>query len=161
MAVMQIQTESKEKDLFLKLSRFCAYQERAVSEVKKKMFDLDVQVEMQTRLLEALIEENFLNEKRFAISYTFGKFRNKAWGKNKIYRALLEKRVAKSDIEFALQQIDEEVYQEKMVQIIDKQNRLSSEKNLLIKRKKIADFLQRKGFELPLVWEILQQELPK
>jgi regulatory protein len=156
---MQIQIGSKEKDLFLKLSRFCAYQDRAISEVKKKMYELDINLDMQNRLIDALIEENFLNERRFALSFTFGKFRNKSWGKNKIYRALLVKRVKKEDIEFALLQIDEEVYHSKIVQIIEKQNRVSFEKNILIKRKKIADYLQRKGFELPLVWEILQQEL--
>ena len=48
---LKMKTENKEKDLFNKLSRYCAYQERAISEVISKMFDLEIHVNDQLDFL--------------------------------------------------------------------------------------------------------------
>lgn len=151
---------SKERDLFLKLCRYCAYRERAESEVRKKMLDLEIAKPLQDELIQRLKEENFVNEKRFAVSYAGGKFRNNAWGRRKISGGLREKKIPRAYIEFALAKIEDEVYRKQIIEIIHKKYPKYKEKNLLHTRKKIADFLQRKGFEISLVWELLKQELP-
>ena len=88
-----MKTDSKEKDLFLKLCRYCAYRERAISEVREKMTALDINECLQKRLIEQLIAENFINEKRYAESFARGKFRNNRWGRLKISKALLAKQI--------------------------------------------------------------------
>lgn len=45
-------------------------------------------------LLSQLIEENYLNEERFAIAYAGGKFRINQWGKTKIKYNLTQKQVS-------------------------------------------------------------------
>ena len=54
------------------------------------------------QLLTQLIEEDFLNEERFAIAYAGGQFRIKQWGKEKIKYALKQKQVSDYCIRKAL-----------------------------------------------------------
>jgi len=52
-----------------KIKLFCSYQERCHSEVKTKLFDFGLVVKDVDEILSKLIEENYLNEERFAILY--------------------------------------------------------------------------------------------
>jgi len=54
-----------------------------------------------------LIEENYLNEERFAILFAGGKFRIKQWGRIKIKYELKQKQVSDYCIKKALAAIDE------------------------------------------------------
>ncbi|MFT4970284.1 MAG: regulatory protein [Chitinophagales bacterium] len=155
-----MKTGSKERDLFLKLCRYCAYRERSISELREKMAMLEILPSLQEDLLLKLQEENFLNEKRFAASFVRGKFRNNSWGRNKIVFGLRSKGISKKDIDAGLKEIEEEDYLEKMKTLMHSKMRTVRLKNILARRKKVADFMQRKGYEIHLVWEILKQEFP-
>jgi regulatory protein len=61
-------------------------------------------------LMATLIEENYLNEERFALAFAGGKFRMKQWGRVKIRYELKQKQVSDYNIKIALKQIDEEQY---------------------------------------------------
>ena len=58
-----------------KLKHYCAYQERCHSEVKEKLFNLGVWKKEHDEIISTLIEENYLNEERFAVAYAGGHFR--------------------------------------------------------------------------------------
>ena len=59
-----------------KLKHYCGYQERSHSEVKEKLYSLGVGKKDHDEIISTLIEENYLNEERFAIAFAGGKFRN-------------------------------------------------------------------------------------
>lgn len=102
-----------------------------------------------------LIEENFLNEERFAIAYTGGKFRMQSWGKVKIRQHLKQKQVSEYCINKGLNSIDDKDYHNRLVTLFDKKARsLSAEKNQWRKRQKIAAYLIQKGFESDLVKQV-------
>ena len=67
-----------------KLKHYCAYQERCHNDVKEKLYKLGVWKKEHDEIIAALIEENYLNEERFAIAYAGGKFRINNWGRTKI-----------------------------------------------------------------------------
>ncbi len=154
-----MKTEHKEKDLFIKLCRYCAYRERALSEVINKMNELEINPKLQNDLLYLLHEENFIDEARFARSFAQGKFRNNSWGKNKIYKGLLEKKVSTSLIDKAIATLDYDEYIDKIKVLLHKKHRQVRTKNVFETRKKIADYLQRKGYEINIVWEVLKEEI--
>ena len=81
---------TKEQAL-MKARQYCAYQERSHYEVVQKLWDLGVRKAEHDEIIAALIEDDYLNEERFAIQYAGGKFRMKEWGRKKIYYALKEK----------------------------------------------------------------------
>jgi len=77
-----------------KLRQYCGYQERCHQEVKEKLYSLGIREADQGTLIATLIEENYLNEERFAIAFAGGKFRIKEWGKNKIRYELRQRQVS-------------------------------------------------------------------
>src|SRR5262245_41021825 len=95
---------------FQKAKQYCAYQERSHSEVKEKLYNYGLQKKEVDELLSKLIEENYLNEERFAIQYAGGKFRMKQWGRVKIKYALKQKQVSEYCIKKAIASIPEGDY---------------------------------------------------
>ena len=60
-----------------KIEAWCAYQERAQSEVVKKLREYGLDTQDTYALISDLITNNFLNEQRFASAFTSGKVRIK------------------------------------------------------------------------------------
>ena len=104
---MQKKYLTKEQAL-QKLKQYCAYQERSHQEVIQKLWDLGVRKSEHDEIVSGLIEEDYLNEERFAIHFAGGKFRMKDWGRKKIYYGLKEKGVSAYCITKALKSIGDE-----------------------------------------------------
>jgi regulatory protein len=144
-------------EAFQKAKHYCAYQERCHSEVRDKLYSFNLHRNEVEQLLTQLIEENFLNEERFALAFTRGKFRIKHWGKEKIKYALKQKHISDYCIRKALTSISTTDYHRTFNSIADKKlATLKSEKNIFIKKKKIRDHLQQKGFEIKLINDYLK-----
>lgn len=142
---------------FPKLKKYCAYQERCHSEVKEKLYSYGVYGNDAEDIIGKLIEEDYLNEERYAIHFAGGKFRLKQWGKVKIKYELRQKQVSDYCIKKALNSIDEKEYflvLEKLKE--QKLKTLKSEKNIFIKKRKLQDFLLQRGFENDLVREAVK-----
>lgn len=138
------------------LMDYCAYRERAHSEVREKAFSLGYNSEEVDEIIVFLIQENFLNEQRFAESYTYGKFEYNKWGKIKIIQGLKQKDIPDSLIKKALKQIDNEAYELLIQKLIEqKAAQLNKEKNIWIKKKKIKNFLIQRGFEFKIIDKFL------
>ena len=67
-----------------KMERYCAYQERCHKEVTEKLRNMKMIPEAIDQIVGHLIQENYLNEERFAKSFARGKINIKKWGKNRI-----------------------------------------------------------------------------
>lgn len=99
------------EEIFKKLVRFCAYQERCTDEVRRKLEQLGADARQEREVTDLLLEQGFLNEDRFARMYVRGKFRINGWGRIKIKNGLLAKRVPPELIRAALtEEIDEAEY---------------------------------------------------
>jgi regulatory protein len=141
-----------------KIKHYCAYQERCHSEVREKLFDYGLNKNESDEILLYLIENNFLDEQRYAEQFAGGHFRRKKWGRIKIRYALRQKQISDSCIKKALQVIDEEDYMKTLQQLFDeKKNTLRSEKNHFIRKKKIRDHLLQKGYEAGLIQDLLKE----
>ena len=157
---MYKKTLTKEQAL-QKLKHYCAYQERCHQEVKDKLYELGVWSRDHDEIIASLIEENYLNEERFAIAFAGGKYRVKQWGRVKIRYELKQKQVSDYCIRKALKQIDEDQYLQ-LLQGLAKEMYVSLKKDqYIIRRKKTADYLLRRGFETDLVNEALKKLLSK
>lgn len=140
-----------------KAKHFCGYQERCHSEVKEKLYGFGLYKKDVEQTLSTLIEENYLNEERFAIAYAGGHFRNKHWGRVKIMYELKQKQVSAYNIKNALKQIDEDDYQQVLQKLTaERWQSLRTEKNIFIKLRKTQDYLLQKGFELPLIQQAIK-----
>lgn len=140
-----------------KLKHYCGYQERCHSEVQQKLYDLGVWKTDHDEIMATLIEENYLNEERFAIAFAGGKWRMKHWGRVKIKYELKGKKVSEYCIKKALQQIDEEEYRAVLKKLADEKYAALKSDQYLVRKKKTMDYLLNKGFEIELVREAVEK----
>ncbi len=135
-----------------KLKHFCGYQERSHAEVKQKLYSLGLfKIEVE-ELISRLIEEEYLNEERYAIQFASGKSRIKGWGKIKIRHELRQKAVSEFCILKALKSLDEEDYVSGFNRLAGKKwQALRLEKNIFVRKNKWQQFLLQRGFEPALI----------
>jgi regulatory protein len=145
---------SKEKALE-KIKHYCSYQERCHSEVKTKLYSYNLRKNEVEEIISQLIEDNYLNEERFAIRFAGGKFRIKHWGRKKIQYELRQKGVNNFIISIALREIDEESYLTTLQKLARaKWNSLKSE-NSISRQSKTNAYLLQKGYEQSLISEVI------
>jgi regulatory protein len=119
--------------------------------VKQKLWDLGVWRSEHDEIISSLIEDDYLNEERFAKQYVGGKFRMKDWGRKKIYFGLKEKGISDYLIKRAMKEIDEEAYRKTLHDLAQKKwDSLKGEQHLA-RKKKTMDYLLQKGYEPDLV----------
>ena len=140
-----------------KLRHYCGYQERCHAEVKTKLYELGVRKVDHDEILATLIEEDYLNEERFAIAFAGGKFRMKQWGRIKIKYELKQKQVSEYNIKKALKQVNEEDYLKTLDKLAEEKYSTLKSEQWLIRKKKTMDYLMQKGFEPELINRAIQK----
>nr|WP_299072350.1 regulatory protein RecX [uncultured Allomuricauda sp.] len=140
-----------------KLENYCAYQERCHKDVLEKLRTMRMIPEAIDQIVSHLIQENYLNEERFAKSFARGKFSIKKWGKNRIVNELKQRQISRFNIKTALAEIDEETYYKTLSELASKRLAQIHETNLQKRRKKLADYLLYRGWESNLVYEKLKE----
>ncbi|MFZ4862906.1 regulatory protein RecX [Sphingobacterium sp. Mn56C] len=140
----------------LKAESYCAYQERAQQEVRDKLYDWGLHESQVEQIIAELISDNFLNEERFAKAFALGKFRIKHWGKIKIKQHLKLKRVSDPLIRIALNEIDLDDYEEKILKLITDKLGANTGKLSLLEKSKLLRYMQAKGYESALIFAHLK-----
>lgn len=135
-----------------KIESYCAYQDRCHKEVANKLREMGMIPRAIDQILGHLIQENFLNEERFAKSYARGKFNIKKWGKKRIVNELKMRDISKYNITSALKEIDENEYLNTLDLLAVKRLEAIREKNIEKRKKKLADYLLYRGWESHLVY---------
>jgi regulatory protein len=135
---------------YRKAADYCAAQDRCISEMKLKIRSWDIDSEFYDQIIDQLIDEGFLNEKRFAENYARGKFRMKGWGKLKIAAGLRARSIPASLIQQALSAIDQEEYTLFLSSLL-KKKLIQLGGNSAADQQKAAYFAASRGFESGLI----------
>lgn len=150
-------TELSINELIKKLEYFCSYQDRCHKEVEQKLQNLTIIPAYKEKIIVHLIENKYIDEERFAKSFTRGKHNYKGWGKNRIIQELKFREISKRNIDIALKEIPEAVYLENFHALAEKNWNAIQERKGPKKNKKFVDFLLRKGYESGLIYNKLKE----
>lgn len=126
--------------------------------MKEKLYSLGVWKKDHDEIIASLIEENYLNEERFAVAFAGGKWRIKQWGRVKIKYELKLKQVSDYCIKKALKQIDEEEYLAVLSKLAKEKYAALKNEQYLVRKKKVMDYLMGRGFEMELIRKVLEKE---
>ncbi len=140
-----------------KMAKYCAYQERCVKDVKDKLKTYDIPQESKDEILDYLLDNRFVNDERYAKAFVRGKVNQSGWGVNKIRFHLMQKGIDKELIDEALGQTDEEVYRQRLIEILKTKAKTVKADSDFEKKRKLAAYAMQKGFEGPLVWEVVKE----
>ena len=149
------------KQALQKARHYCGYQERCHEEVKEKLYSFGLRRQDVDMAIATLIEENYLNEERFAIQFAGGHFRMKGWGRIKIRYELKQRQISEYNIKKALAAIMEEDYGQTLTRLADrKMETLQTEGNPFVRKRKLHDYLLSRGYEQDRITAELSRFFP-
>lgn len=137
---------------------FCAYQERTQQEVRERLKEWSVWGDDAEEVIAELIQQNYLNEERFARSFAGGKFRVKGWGKRKIKQHLQQRGISGYNLDQAMKEIGANDYRETLSALLAKKRQTLRDDNPLVIKQKLVRYALSKGYESDLVFSVLGDE---
>lgn len=144
-----------QQEALILLQKYCAFQERCHSEVRTKLLSLGIYGELLEEIIGQLIEDDFLNELRFAKTYARGKFRMKAWGRIKIIHSLKQKGITDYCIKEAMKEINPEDYKESLHVILTLQLEKFPDLSPFERKSKAFRYALSRGYESGIIEELL------
>jgi len=144
------------EELLHKAASYCSISEHCISDADEKLQKWDVADTDRKKIIDRLIKEDFINEKRYVKAFVKDKFRFNKWGKVKISLSLKAKRIDNSLISAALNVIDDGEYEEMLAAIL--KTKLAGLKYTYEyeKQGKLFKFAQSRGFENDVIERVLR-----
>lgn len=146
---------SMNKEILKKAAGFCAYQERTHREVKERLDEWGVWGDEADEIVVWLIENNYLNEERFAKIFAGSKFRVKKWGRLKIRQELKMRGVSDYCLKMGMKEIDPDEYIQTLEDVLHKKRGEIKDNNPLVVKQKLLRYALSKGYEQDLIWDAL------
>ncbi len=143
------------KDALRKAAMFCAYQERTQQDVRDRLKDWGVWGDDAEEVIAELIQQNYLNEERFAKAFAGGKFRVKGWGRRKIQQHLQQRGITGYNLQQAMNEIESDDYRQTLAALLDKKRQSLRDDNPLVIKQKLVRYALSKGYESDLVFSVL------
>ncbi|MFT4033127.1 MAG: regulatory protein RecX [Siphonobacter sp.] len=145
-------------DALRQAAYYCAYQERTIQEVRKKLQGWDVSEEDTEEILSRLVTEGYLSEERYARSFVGGKFRVKHWGKLKIEQELRRKGLSAENRQAGLEEINEKEYLETLKILLTKKAAALKDEDPRVRKQKLMRYALSKGYESSMIWKLLGED---
>ena len=134
-----------------KAAAYCTLCERCISEVSTKLTAWGVPHCEQEEIIARLIKEKFIDEARYCRAFVNDKVKFNRWGRIKITAALREKRMPQEYIKEAMDNIDEDAYQQSLQETIDIKRRELKGKDDFATQQKIIRHAASRGYEPSLI----------
>ena len=141
----------------LRAASLCSGSEHCSSEIRKKLLLWGVTSSQAEKIILYLINEKYIDNKRFCRAYCLDKFRYNHWGRIKIGQMLRMLEMESEDINEGLESINEEDYKEVLLHILTQKNRQLKDSDAYIRKGKLIRHAMSRGFESYVINEVLQQ----
>ncbi len=130
-----------------KARNICSRQEKCVVDIQKKLSEWGVNFSDTKIIIEKLKEEKFIDETRFAKSFTRQKFFQNKWGKIKIKFHLNQKKITEKNILEAFDEINDAEYLETLYDLLLRKRQATKAKNQYQLKGKLINYALSRGFE--------------
>ena len=147
--------EKTEEEAFLQLASLCANAEHCQYEMLEKMKRWELSEEAQARVMAQLIEERYVDDRRYARAFVKDKIHYNKWGRRKVQQGLWMKRIDKEIQDEVLDDIDEKEYLDVLKPLL-KQKRKSIKANSDYElNQKLVRFAYGRGFTFDIIRQCL------
>ena len=139
------------EDFFLKASYYCSLSEHCIQKVREKLVQWEAPKELIQPIIDKLVEEDYINEERFARAFVKDKFRFNHWGRIKITTHLRVLSISSDIIAKAIGEIDEDEYVEILDETVEKKRKTIKKGTDYEIRAKLLRHALSRGFEYELI----------
>lgn len=139
---------------------YISYRSRTEKEVRRRLARDDYAGEVVDSVVEYLTQIGLLDDTTFAVAYAEGRFKTGGYGPRRVQYDLLRKGVARSAAEKAVDEVFSErddVLATARDLAVRRWSRLAGEEDERKRRKKVYDYLIRRGYPNDIVRRILDE----
>ena len=147
--------EKTEEEAFLQLASLCANAEHCQYEMLEKMKRWELSDEAQARVMARLIEERYVDERRYARAFVKDKIRYNKWGRRKVQQGLWMKRIDKEIQDEVLDDIDEKEYLDVLKPLLKQQRKSIKANSDYELNQKLVRFAYGRGFTFDIIRQCL------
>ncbi len=134
-------------EILYKMAAKCSTSEQCMSDIEAKLSRYDLTEEEHTRILRHLVEEKYIDDRRYAEAFVRDKYRFNKWGRIKIAQGLRMKGIDSETISTAMKAIDEAEYLDILRDLIKAKRKSTRGKNDYEINGKLVRFATGRGFE--------------
>ncbi len=138
-----------------KAMALCSKHEYCIDEISTKLTAWGVNENDSSRIINSLVKDKFLDEKRYAGYFVRDKFKFNKWGRIKIASHLRMKNIPSDIIKDALDSIDNEQYMAVLKNLLSEHRKHIKAKNQFDLKGKLLRYGQSKGFENGLLFDLI------
>lgn len=138
-------------EILYKLAARCSTSEQCLSDVEAKLKRYDLSEEERTRILQHLVEEKYIDDKRYAEAFVRDKYRFNKWGRIKIAQGLRMKGIDNGTVNKAMELIDEAEYLHILRELIKAKRKSIRGKSDYEVNGKLIRFAIGRGFEFAAI----------
>ena len=138
-------------EILYKLAARCSTSEQCLSDVEAKLKRYDLSEEERTRILQHLVEEKYIDDKRYAEAFVRDKYRLNKWGRIKIAQGLRMKGIDNGSVNEAMELIDETEYLHILRELIKAKRKSIRGKSDYEVNGKLIRFAIGRGFEFAAI----------
>ena len=142
-----------------KATALCSQSEHCKAQIMEKLSSWGVSVQDACNIMDYLVKEKYIDNKRFARAYCHDKFCYNHWGRIKIRQMLRHLRLSDEEIEEGMATIPDEDYQQTICDAIQAKDRTLREKDMYQRKAKLVRHLLSRGFETDLVLDAVNEYL--
>ena len=135
----------------------CARSEQAPKDIRERLLKWGLENHDASQVLQNLIEQGFLDEKRYARAFFKDKFAFNGWGKIKIAHQLKLKDISASAISEAMTAIDDDQYRDRLVELLRAKWRTVQDREPRAAWAAMMRFAASRGCEAALASECIRQ----
>ena len=136
----------------------CSKSEKCIGEIYDKLNTWRITTEEDNKaIIQELVKNKFIDEKRYARSYTRDKYRFNKWGRIKIRAMLIAKGISNSDIEYGLGMIDNESYLKMIEEEMLIKRKSIRASNLFDLKGKLYRFAASRGYERDHIYDFINK----
>ena len=138
-------------EILYKIAARCSTSEQCLSDIEAKLSRYDLTEEERTRILRHLVEEKYVDDRRYAEAFVRDKYRFNKWGRIKIAQGLRMKNIDSETIKSAMEAIDEAEYLSILRDLIKAKRKSTTGKNDYEINGKLMRFATGRGFEFAAI----------
>lgn len=142
------------------LFRILSRRDHSRKELQDKAYKKGYSGNFIEEILDEFEQKEYINDSKFALSYASDKFEFNNWGPYKIRTQLFKKGISKQVTEEVIQNVfGDEAIKESMVELIQKKKKRYLREPEEKRRKKVFDFLMRKGYDSEYILKYMDELL--
>jgi len=152
----------EEKVILNKLTRWCSLSEKCIADVHRWFLQKQLPLDSLEKIIGYLIENNYINETRYAAAFVHDRFLFNQWGRLKIAAELSKKNIPQPIIDKAIKDgINDMEYVNMLKNLLKKKKKLLEGKEIAVIKQKMLNFATSKGFESGLVYNEIEELINK